>query len=83
MLKKAESMPFPDLHEDMSDIKFFFLLRKCLRVCGIYDFSWKDLHAPTSKRFRWQLSAIINLAKFREDQLCVYAELNEPVSFDF
>lgn len=46
----------------------------------VHDFGWKDLHAPTAKRFRCQLSAAINMAKFREDQLKLYAELNEPVS---
>lgn len=79
---KVASMPFADLHgEGISDIKFFVALRKCLRTCGVYDFSWKDLHAPTAKRLRWQLSAFINLAKFREDQLPIYSELNEPVSY--
>lgn len=73
-------MPHADLHEISRDIKLFRLLRKLLRTCGIYDFSLKDLQAPTPKRLRWQLSAIINLAKFREDQLLVYADLNEPVS---
>lgn len=76
---KVASVKYSELHgEGISDIKFFIALRKCLRTCGVYDFSWKDLHAPTAKRLRWQLSAIINLAKFREDQLPIYAELNEP-----
>jgi chromosome segregation ATPase len=51
-----------------------------MNICGFYDFGWKDLHTPTPKRFRCQLSAAINMAKFREDQLKLYAELNEPVS---
>jgi hypothetical protein len=51
-----------------------------MKTCGLYDFGWKDLHAPTAKRFRCQLSAAINMAKFREDQLKLYTELNEPVS---
>lgn len=78
-MDKAATMPFPDMHEGTADIKFFLKLKKCLRTCGIYDFSWKDLHAPTPKRLRWQLSAIINMAKFREDQLMVYHELHKPV----
>lgn len=71
---------FPQVHEDFGDVKFFLELRKCMEICGFYDFGWKDLHTPTAKRFRCQLSAAINMAKFREDQLKLYAELNEPVS---
>ena len=51
-----------------------------MKTCGIHDFGWKDLHFPNTKRFRSQLSAAINMAKFREDQLKLYAELNAPVS---
>ena len=72
------SVAYPDLHEDWIEVLFFLELRACMTTCGLYDFSWKDLHAPTSKRLRTQLSAIINMAKFREEQLKVYAELNEP-----
>jgi kinetochore protein Nuf2 len=67
-----------ELHEEFVDILFFKEMRKLMKTCGIVDFSWKDLHYPTAKRLRWQLSAIINMAKFREDQLKVYHELNEP-----
>lgn len=74
----VENLPYPDIHDDFIDMFFFRELRKCLGTCGVYDFSWKDIHTPTPKRFRCQLSAIINMAKFREEQLKVYAELNEP-----
>ena len=50
-----------------------------MTMAGYASFSWRDLHCPTPKRLRYQLSAIINLAKYREEQLRVYAELNEPV----
>lgn len=63
-------------------MKFYKSLRKCMKACGIHDFGWKDLHYPTAKRFRSQLSAAINMAKFREDQLKLYAELNAPVRLD-
>ena len=53
-----------------------------MEICGFHDFGLKDLFLPTAKRFRIQLSAAINMAKFREDQLKLYAELNEPVSRD-
>ncbi|CAB9505864.1 Kinetochore protein nuf2 [Seminavis robusta] len=77
-LDKAATMTYPELHEVSADIKFFRKLRHCMETCGIYDFSWKDIHAPNSKRLRYQLSAIINMAKLREDLLPLYGELGEP-----
>ena len=67
-----------ELHENFVDVLFFQEMRKLMKTCGIVDFSWKDLYVPTSKRLRCQLSATINMAKFREEQLKIYAELNEP-----
>jgi kinetochore protein Nuf2 len=75
----AQLSDYPELHEDhMLDVLFFRELSKCMAVVGIYDFSWRDLNQPTSKRFRTQMSAIINMAKFREEQLRKYYELMEP-----
>ena len=73
---------YPEVHapESYSELTFFTELRKLMDICGYYDFSWRDLYAPESKRLRLQLSAVVNLAKFRQEQLKVYAELNEPVS---
>jgi Nuf2 family len=51
-----------------------------MRIVDYPNFSLRDLHAPDAKRLRHQLSAVINFAKFREEQLKFYAELNEPVS---
>jgi hypothetical protein len=73
-------MRYPEVHEDLSDMKFYLSLRTCMETCGLHDFGWKDLHAPTAKRFRVQLSAIINLAKFREEHLTLYSDLNSEVS---
>jgi chromosome segregation ATPase len=67
-----------ELHDDFVEMLFFKEMRQYMKTCGILDFSWKDLHYPTAKRFRCQLSAAINMAKFREDQLKIYLELNEP-----
>ncbi len=77
--KLAEMVEYPELHEDhMIDVLFFRELSRCMRIVGIYDFSWKDLQNPTAKRFRCQMSAILNMAKFREEQLRKYYELMEP-----
>ena len=77
--KLAEISDYPELHEEhLIDVLFFKELTKCMRVVGIHDFSWKDLLQPTAKRFRCQMSAILNMAKFREEQLRKYYELMEP-----
>jgi kinetochore protein Nuf2 len=73
---------FPQLHQDFESVRLFLQVKKCMEICGFYDFGLKDFFMPTAKRFRIQLSAAINMAKFREDQLKLYAELNEPVSSD-
>ena len=51
----------------MPEAKFFCLLSKQLRICGYHEFGFKDLAAPQAKRFRRQLSALINFLKYRED----------------
>lgn len=79
MLETAQGMPYSSMHQDFGEVKFFRALRELMVSTGLPNFSWRDLHAPTAKRLRLQLSAVINLAKFREEQLKVYAELNEPV----
>lgn len=77
----SESVTYPDLHEgNFSEWNFFEALQHLMTVCGYYEFSWRDLYHPEPKRLRLQLSAIINLAKYRESQLLTYAELREPVS---
>lgn len=81
MLQQASELTHGELHQEFSELAFFQALRECLSTCGYTDFSWRDLYAPTSKRLRHQLSAIINLAKFREEQIKVYGELNEPVRY--
>lgn len=43
---------------------------------GIEDFGFKDLIRPEGPRLRIILSAIINFAKFREEQLSVFEEFN-------
>lgn len=43
---------------------------------GIEDFGMKDLIRPEPVRLRIVLSAIINFAKFREEQLGLMDELN-------
>eukprot|EP01082_Thalassiosira_pseudonana_P009894 g8763.t1 g8763 contig34:45082-46637(-) len=43
------------------------MLSKMLRICGYYEFGFRDLQAPNGRRFKRQLSALINFMKYRED----------------
>uniref|UniRef100_A0A7S0CD28 Kinetochore protein Nuf2 N-terminal domain-containing protein n=1 Tax=Proboscia inermis TaxID=420281 RepID=A0A7S0CD28_9STRA len=76
--KFIESLPFPDLHVDSAgELKFIKCSMKLMKSCGIHDFGIKDLHAPTAKRLRRQLSAAINLMRYKEDKINVYTMLHE------
>lgn len=77
--EEAENLKFPSLHQDFGDVFFFRTLRQVLSAAGYHSFSLSDVHAPNPKRLRVQLSALINLAKFREEQLELLEQLNEPV----
>ena len=71
-------MDHPELHEtSIPTIAFLNTCERLLRTCGITDFSLKDLTAPTKQRLRSQISAIINFAKFREEQLPKYQNFTQ------
>ena len=55
-----------------SNVPLFLTLQACLTTCCVHDFSWKDIHAPTPKRFRIHMSACIHLAKFRTERRVLY-----------
>ena len=70
------ALNYPELHEEsIPELAFFRACTKMMTVCGVHDFSMKDLLAPEPKRVRRHLSAIINFAKFREERLVMYSEL--------
>lgn len=47
-----------------------------MTAAGVDDFSMADIYKPTYKRTRRNLSALINFAKFREERLFRYQELD-------
>ena len=78
---KQSNLSHPTLYNDaLSESKFFCLLSKQLRICGYYEFGFKDLASPQPKRFRKQLSAIINFLKYREDMAHLEVQALEEVS---
>lgn len=69
---------FAELHdESIPAMAFFVQTAKLMRASGVRDFSMKDLHKPDVVRLKKHLSAIINFAKFREEKLLAYTELQE------
>lgn len=72
-----ESLEFPDLHLDsIALVSFFRVIQKLMNEVGIDDFSIRDVIRPETARLKIILSAIINFAKFREEQLSVFEEFN-------
>ncbi|KAF2631130.1 kinetochore protein nuf2 [Macroventuria anomochaeta] len=53
---------------------FFVILKKLLRECGIYDFTFADLYKPTHHRLVKIFSHMINFIRFRESQTAVIDE---------
>jgi len=49
-------------------------LLKMMHVCGVHDFSLRDVVKPDYPRVRRHFSAIINFAKFREERLERYQQ---------
>ena len=49
-----------------------------MKICGNGDnFGFKDLQAPTSNRFKRQLSAVINFLKYKEDMQYLVEQVSE------
>jgi len=74
-----ECLQFPELHDSsIPNIVFSKNLSKLMSASGLQDFSLvKDLYKPESARLRRNLSAIINFAKFREEKLSLFTELQD------
>ena len=74
-----DCLQFPELHDSsIPNIVFSKNLGKLMTASGLQDFSLvKDLYKPESARLRRNLSAIINFAKFREEKLSLFTELQD------
>jgi len=71
-------MDFPELHdESIPAVNLFIQVSKLLRASGVRDFSMRDLTKPDPVRLRKFLSAVINLAKYREEKLVAYTSLQD------
>ena len=79
LMKKRQNLPHPELHdESFANLKFIKALMKLMLISGIHDFGMSDLYSPTTKRFKRQLSGIINYIKFSiEKKATLINEMNE------
>ena len=69
------AMDYPELHdESIPALAFYRACARMMDVCGVVDFSIRDVLAPQPKRLRRHLSAVVNFAKFREERLVMYVE---------
>jgi len=48
-----------------------------MATCGVHDFALKDIYKPEYKRLKFIFSAIINFAKYREDNMPAFETLLE------
>lgn len=76
----TQMLEYASLHEDsVPHLAFLRASQKMMAACGVHDFTVKDFVNPEAKRFRRQLSGVINFAKFREEQLATFTELTGQV----
>lgn len=71
-----DGLAYPELHDESIPILHF--LRSCQKMFAAaqyHDFRLRDITQPVAGRFHWQLSALINYAKFRENRLRIFAEM--------
>jgi len=72
------ALNYPELHEEsIPALAFYRAAGKLMDVCGVRDFSIRDVLDPSPKRLRRCLSAAINFCKFREERLVLFTELME------
>eukprot|EP00873_Tetraselmis_striata_P024326 jgi/Tetstr1/444590/TSEL_032440.t1 len=75
-----DALEFPELHdESIPAMSLLHHLTRLMTSAGVKDFGLKDLYKPDPTRTRRNLSAIINFAKFREEKLVPYTQLQEEI----
>ncbi|KAK9864138.1 hypothetical protein WJX84_002045 [Apatococcus fuscideae] len=85
VLAATDVLEFPELHEEsIPAFAFSSSLARLVTAVGIKDFTLReDLWKPEGPRLRRILSGIINFAKFREEKLGPYLELQEQLEAIF
>mmetsp|Transcript_13300 Transcript_13300/g.17332 ORF Transcript_13300/g.17332 Transcript_13300/m.17332 type:complete len:412 (-) Transcript_13300:910-2145(-) len=69
---------FPELHGDsIPQLRFLSAVSRLMSASGVHDTRLWDIVKPEAKRFKRNMSAVINFAKFREERLMKFQELSE------
>ncbi|KAJ1967919.1 kinetochore-associated Ndc80 complex subunit nuf2 [Dispira parvispora] len=69
----ADCVEHPEIHRDsIRLLTFHSFVCQLMREVGVEDFSLRDIFRPEPGHVRRILSAIINFAKFREEQMVIY-----------
>eukprot|EP00516_Mucochytrium_quahogii_P004553 CAMPEP_0203760730 /NCGR_PEP_ID=MMETSP0098-20131031/13963_1 /ASSEMBLY_ACC=CAM_ASM_000208 /TAXON_ID=96639 /ORGANISM=" , Strain NY0313808BC1" /LENGTH=406 /DNA_ID=CAMNT_0050654419 /DNA_START=124 /DNA_END=1341 /DNA_ORIENTATION=+ len=68
---------FPELHEEsIAQLTYFRYVHRLLTASGVRDTTIVDITKPDAKRFRRNLSAVINFAKFKEERLINFTDMS-------
>ncbi|KNC85745.1 hypothetical protein SARC_02085 [Sphaeroforma arctica JP610] len=72
-LRASDCLSHPDLYEEaIPQLVFYKALVRFMEVCGIKDFSFKDVAQPEFQRIRRIFSAVYNFYVFRHGRLQKY-----------
>ena len=77
---RRASRAHPSLYDRaLPEVQFFDRLSRLLRAGGCHEFGFRDLAAPQAKRFKRQLSALINFLMHREDHIGLLTQALDEV----
>lgn len=66
----------PELYDDaLPQVNYLRQCQKMFEAAQFDEFGIRDLHAPEKNRFHWELSALINLHKFRQTRLAMIEDV--------
>lgn len=71
-----DQVEYAELYEEaIPRLQTFRQAQKLFFDAKFEEFGLRDVHAPERGRFHWELSALINLMKFRQSRLAVFEEM--------
>jgi hypothetical protein len=81
LLVAFETIPCSKFYlEAIPLVVFTQLQTKIMHAAGVHDFGLMDLFEPTYDRTRRNISAIINLGKYREEKVLLFANQSEKIN---
>lgn len=72
----VSAVDYKELYEDgLQMLMFFREVKDMMNAATLYDFTLQDITRPNPKRFRRQMSALVNFYRFRSDRIVEFEEL--------